>query len=111
MNVIEDMDQKLPEAELCFIKWRVGKVVVLRGETTSVRTIALKVPDWPGHVAGQRADVRLTAPAVYSAVRLPVSLARRDRPLRGSGRNGLGPREIPHELTHLRLPRRKCCCG
>ena len=33
--------------------WRVGKVVALRDETTSARTIALNVPDWPGHVAGQ----------------------------------------------------------
>jgi len=63
------MDQKLPGAELRLIKWRVGKVVAFRGETTSARTIALKVPDWPGHVAGQRIDVRLTAPAGHPAVR------------------------------------------
>ena len=49
--------------------WRVGKVVALRDETTSARTIALNVPDWPGHVAGQHVDVRLTAPDGYSAVR------------------------------------------
>ena len=49
--------------------WRVGKVVALRDETTSARTIALKVSDWPGHVAGQHVDVRLTAPDGYSAVR------------------------------------------
>ena len=49
--------------------WRVGKVVAVRDETTSARTIALKVLDWPGHVAGQHVDVRLTAPDGYSAVR------------------------------------------
>ena len=49
--------------------WCVGKVVALRDETTSARTIALKVSDWPGHVAGQHVDVRLTAPDGYSAVR------------------------------------------
>jgi ferredoxin-NADP reductase len=49
--------------------WRVGKVVALRDETTSAHTIALKVPDWPGHIAGQHVDVRLTAPDGYSAVR------------------------------------------
>src|SRR6516162_11347680 len=51
------------------LMWCVGKVVALRDETTSARTIALKVSDWPGHVAGQHVDVRLTAPDGYSAVR------------------------------------------
>ena len=49
--------------------WRVVKVVALRDETSSARTIAFKVPDWPGHLAGQHVDVRLTAPDGYSAVR------------------------------------------
>ena len=49
--------------------WRVGKVVALRDETSSARTIAFKVPNWPGHLAGQHVDVRLTAPDGYSAVR------------------------------------------
>ena len=49
--------------------WRVGTVVVLHHETTSARTLTLEVPDWPGHVAGQHVDVRLTAPDGYSAAR------------------------------------------
>jgi ferredoxin-NADP reductase len=49
--------------------WRVGTVVALRDETTTARTITLEVPDWPGHLAGQHVDVRLTAPDGYSAVR------------------------------------------
>jgi ferredoxin-NADP reductase len=49
--------------------WRVGMVVALHDETPTARTIALEVPDWPGHVAGQHVDVRLTAPDGYSAVR------------------------------------------
>lgn len=49
--------------------WRVGTVVALHDETATARTITLKVPDWPGHVAGQHVDVRLTAPDEYSAVR------------------------------------------
>jgi ferredoxin-NADP reductase len=40
--------------------WRVGTVVALHDETLSARTITLEVPDWPGHVAGQHVDVRLT---------------------------------------------------
>jgi len=49
--------------------WRVGKVVALHDETAMARTITLEVPDWPGHVAGQHVDVRLTASDGYSAVR------------------------------------------
>jgi len=49
--------------------WRVGTVVDLHDETLTARTITLEVPDWPGHVAGQHVDVRLTAPDGYSAVR------------------------------------------
>jgi ferredoxin-NADP reductase len=49
--------------------WRVGTVVDLHDETATARTITLEVPDWPGHLAGQRVDVRLTAPDGYSAVR------------------------------------------
>ena len=49
--------------------WHVATVVALRDETATARTIALEVPDWPGHVAGQHVDVRLTAPDGYSAVR------------------------------------------
>jgi ferredoxin-NADP reductase len=49
--------------------WRVGTVVALHDETPTARTIALKVSDWPGHIAGQHVDVRLTAPDGYSAVR------------------------------------------
>ena len=44
-------------------------MVALRDETATARTIALEVPDWPGHAAGQHVDVRLTAPDGYSAVR------------------------------------------
>src|SRR5258705_8063283 len=51
------------------VMWRVGKVIALHDETPTARTIALEVPDWPGHVAGQHVDVRLTAPDGYSAVR------------------------------------------
>jgi ferredoxin-NADP reductase len=49
--------------------WRIGTVVDLHDETATARTITLEVPDWPGHLAGQHVDVRLTAPDGYSAVR------------------------------------------
>jgi ferredoxin-NADP reductase len=40
-----------------------------RDETASARTLVLEVPDWPGHLAGQHVDVRLTAPDGYTAQR------------------------------------------
>jgi ferredoxin-NADP reductase len=49
--------------------WHLGTVIALRDETATARTIALEVTDWPGHLAGQHVDVRLTAPDGYSAVR------------------------------------------
>ena len=49
--------------------WRVGMVTALRDETATARTITLQIPDWPGHLAGQHVDVRLTAADGYSAVR------------------------------------------
>src|SRR5260221_11454604 len=51
------------------LMWRLGTVVALHAETATARTITLEVPDWPGHVAGQHVDVRLTASDGYSAVR------------------------------------------
>jgi hypothetical protein len=51
------------------VMWRVGTVVALHDETATARTITLEVSDWPGHVAGQQVDVRLTASDGYSAVR------------------------------------------
>jgi ferredoxin-NADP reductase len=49
--------------------WHIGTVIALRDETATARTISLEIPDWPGHVAGQHVDVRLTASDGYSAVR------------------------------------------
>ncbi len=38
-------------------------------ETERVRSIELQMPDWPGHLAGQHVDVRLTAEDGYQAQR------------------------------------------
>jgi ferredoxin-NADP reductase len=51
------------------VTWRSAKIVALRDETATTRTLTLAVKDWPGHVAGQHVDVRLTAADGYSAVR------------------------------------------
>jgi len=44
-------------------------VAALRDETATARTIVLDVPGWPGHLAGQHVDVRLTAEDGYSTER------------------------------------------
>jgi ferredoxin-NADP reductase len=51
------------------MNWQIGTVVKRRDETQTSRTLTLDVPGWPGHVAGQHVDVRLTAPDGYTATR------------------------------------------
>jgi ferredoxin-NADP reductase len=49
--------------------WKVGTVRETRIQTPSARSITLDVPGWPGNIAGQHVDVRLTAEDGYQAVR------------------------------------------
>ena len=49
--------------------WRVARLAEVRDETSSARTLVLDVPGWPGHLAGQHVDVRLTAADGYRAQR------------------------------------------
>ncbi|GGP03370.1 ferredoxin reductase [Nonomuraea glycinis] len=49
--------------------WRAATLVEVRAETATARTLVLDVPGWPGHLAGQHLDVRLTADDGYSAQR------------------------------------------
>ena len=51
------------------LTWRVATVSGLVDETAHARTLVLDVDGWPGHVAGQHADVRLTAEDGYQAQR------------------------------------------
>jgi ferredoxin-NADP reductase len=51
------------------LPWRVATVAEVIEETAAARTLALDVPGWPGHVAGQHADVRLTSEDGYQAER------------------------------------------
>lgn len=51
------------------LTWRPAIARRVRDESTTARTIALEVDGWPGHLAGQHVDVRLTAPDGYTAVR------------------------------------------
>jgi ferredoxin-NADP reductase len=49
--------------------WRVATVTDVRPETAAARTLLLEVSGWPGHVAGQHVDVRLTSEDGYAAQR------------------------------------------
>ena len=49
--------------------WQPATVVSIREETHRVKTIRFTVNNWPGHLAGQHADVRLTAEDGYRAER------------------------------------------
>jgi ferredoxin-NADP reductase len=51
------------------LRWQAARIASVRAETPSVSTLALEVPDWPGHRAGQHLDVRLTAEDGYTAQR------------------------------------------
>jgi ferredoxin-NADP reductase len=51
------------------LAWRIATVTRLQPETPSATTLVLDVPDWPGHLAGQHVDVRLTAEDGYQAER------------------------------------------
>jgi ferredoxin-NADP reductase len=47
----------------------VARLVDLRDETSSARTLVLEIEGWPGHLPGQHVDVRLTAEDGYQTQR------------------------------------------
>jgi ferredoxin-NADP reductase len=49
--------------------WRPATIVGARMLTEHSRSLELEVPGWPGNLPGQHADIRLTAPDGYQAVR------------------------------------------
>ena len=51
------------------IVWRLATVRETIEETAHARTVVLEVPEWPGHLAGQHVDLRLTAEDGYQAQR------------------------------------------
>jgi ferredoxin-NADP reductase len=51
------------------LTWQTGEVVAKKAETPRTVSLALAVPNWPGHLAGQHVDVRLTAEDGYQAER------------------------------------------
>jgi ferredoxin-NADP reductase len=51
------------------LNWLVATLEAARDETATARTLVFDVPGWPGHLAGQHVDVKLTAEDGYSAQR------------------------------------------
>jgi ferredoxin-NADP reductase len=51
------------------LEWQLCDVAELVEETPHVKTLVLDTPSWPGHLAGQHVDVRLTAGDGYQAQR------------------------------------------
>jgi ferredoxin-NADP reductase len=51
------------------LTWQLGEVAELIQETPRVSSLVLDVAEWPGHLAGQHVDVRLTAEDGYQAQR------------------------------------------
>jgi len=51
------------------LRWRVCTLIEQRAETAGAITLVFRVPEWPGHLAGQHVDVRLTAEDGYSTQR------------------------------------------
>jgi ferredoxin-NADP reductase len=50
-------------------RWQLATVAEIVDETARVKTIRFDVPEWPGHLAGQHVDIRLTAADGYEAQR------------------------------------------
>ncbi|HEV2413481.1 MAG TPA: ferredoxin reductase [Candidatus Dormibacteraeota bacterium] len=51
------------------LSWILGTLAEVVQETPRVSSLYLDIPDWPGHLAGQHVDVRLTADDGYVAER------------------------------------------
>ena len=51
------------------LAWQLGEVAEVIQDTPTVSSLVLQVPGWPGHLAGQHVDVRLTAEDGYQAQR------------------------------------------
>ena len=51
------------------LTWQLCDVAEVVEETPQAKTLVLDAPDWPGHLAGQHVDIRLTAEDGYQAQR------------------------------------------
>jgi len=75
------------------LSWRLATVAEVRRETPRVVSLALEVPGWDGHLAGQHVDVRLTAEDGYQAERAYSIASAPDGARGGPGDRQGGPPE------------------
>ena len=68
-HAADDGTARASVAPLAHLAWRDVMVAAVVEETADARSLVLDAPHWPGHVAGQHVDVRLTAPDGYQATR------------------------------------------
>jgi ferredoxin-NADP reductase len=61
--------RSMAPAAVARLRWLVAEVIEVVAETPRVRSLIVSVPDWPGHLPGQHADVRLTGEDGYRAQR------------------------------------------
>ncbi|HEY5854884.1 MAG TPA: FAD-binding oxidoreductase [Aldersonia sp.] len=85
------------------LTWQVATVAAVRPESATARTLVLDVGNWPGHLAGQHVDVRLTAEDGYSAQR-SYSIATGAEPAERPDNAGAEPDSTSIELTVDLLP-------
>ena len=69
MTEVADLDPSKLVTPRPRLPWREAEILEVVAETEHVRSLVLHVPDWPGHIAGQHVDVRLTADDGYQAER------------------------------------------
>lgn len=71
MSTQSDVPARPPAAggRVLRLRWLTATALDIVEETPSARSIGFAVEDWPGHVAGQHVDVRLTAEDGYSTQR------------------------------------------
>jgi ferredoxin-NADP reductase len=63
------------------LPWRVATAAAVKPESVHAKAILFDVPGWPGHLAGQHLDIRLTAEDGYQAQRsYSISSAPTDKP-------------------------------
>src|SRR5258708_4183831 len=86
------------------LSWHVATLTRARWESATARTLVFDVPGWPGHLAGQHVDVKLTAEDGYSAQRsYSIASAPDDTGPAGPGPHNTAPGPAVLELTVQRL--------
>src|SRR5260370_41595697 len=86
------------------LNWQLARVVDGVTESARTKSIALDAFDWPGHLAGQHVDVRLTADDGYQAQRsYSIASAPEDEHLVITVQR-LGGGEVSPHLTATLLP-------